>query len=147
MSNGPWEEKKKALSDAQLTSLALNKDVFSEAEWNETKIAARTARLLNEFIHYWPVPNEKLPANFVSPSQDKNTLTEAEFRVGERWTSAEESALSEEWEQGLSVPDIAGLHQRRAGRIMARLKTLGLLPEEATLEEAEKLQQAKRTEV
>lgn len=147
MSNGPWEEKKKALSDAQLTSLALNKDVFSEAEWNETKIEARTARLLNEFIHYWPVPNEKLPANFVSPSQDKNTLTEAEFRVGERWTSAEESALSEEWEQGLSVPDIAGLHQRRAGGIMARLKTLGLLPEEATQEEAEKLQQAKRTEV
>ena len=147
MSNGPWEEKKKALSDAQLTSLALNKDVFSETEWNETKIEARTARLLNEFIHYWPVPNEKLPANFVSPSQDKNTLTEAEFRVGERWTSAEESALSEEWEQGLSVPDIAGLHQRRAGGIMARLKTLGLLPEEATQEEAEKLQQAKRTEV
>ena len=147
MSNGPWEEKKKALSDAQLTSLALNKDVFSEAEWNETKIEARTARLLNEFIRYWSVPNEKLPTNFVSPSQDKNTLTEAEFRVGERWTSAEESALSEEWEQGLSVPDIAGLHQRRVGGIMARLKTLGLLPEEATQEEAEKLQQAKRTEV
>ena len=139
--------KKKALSDAQLTSLALNKYVFSEAEWNETKIAARTARLLNEFIHYWPVPNEMLPANFVSTSQGKNTLTEAELRVGERWTSAEESALSEGWEQGLSVPDIAGLHQRRAGRIMARLKTLGLLPEEATQEEAEKLQQAKRTEV
>ena len=147
MSNGPWEEKKKALSDAQLTSLALNKDVFSEAEWNETKIAARTARLLNEFIHYWPVPNEMRPANFVSTSQGKNTLTEAELRVGERWTSAEESALSEGWEQGLSVPDIAGLHQRRAGGIMARLKTLGLLPEEATQEEAEKLQQAKRTEV
>ena len=147
MSNGPWEEKKKALSDAQLTSLALNKDVFSEAEWNEAKIEARTARLLSEFIKYWSVPNEKLPTNFVSPTQDKNTLTEAEFRVGERWTSAEESALSEEWEQGLSVPDIAGLHQRRAGGIMARLKTLGLLSEEATQEEAEKLQQAKRTEV
>ena len=29
---------------------------------------------------------------------------------------------------------------------MARLKTLGLLPEEATQEEAEKLQQAKGTE-
>ena len=147
MSNGPWEEKKKALSDAQLTSLALNKDVFSESEWNESKIEERTARLLAEFVKYWAVPNEKLPKNFVSPSQDKNTLTEAEFRVGERWTSAEESALSEEWEQGLSIPDISGLHQRRAGGIMARLKTLGLLSEDATQEEAEKLQQSKRTDL
>ena len=146
MSNGPWEEKKKALSDAQLTSLALNKDVFSESEWNESKIEDRTARLLNEFVKYWPAPNEKLPKNFVSPSQDRNTLTEAEFRVGERWTSAEESALSEEWEQGLPVPDIAGLHQRRVGGIMARLKTLGLLSEDATQEDAEILQKGKRTE-
>ena len=83
----------------------------------------------------------------MSPSQDKNTLTEAEFRVGERWTSAEESALSEEWEQGLSVPDIAGLHQRRTGGIMARLKTLGLLPEESTQDDAEALQKAKRSDV
>jgi hypothetical protein len=147
MSNGPWGEKKKALSDAQLTSLALNKDVFSESEWNESKIEERTARLLTEFVKYWAVPNEKLPKNFVSPSQDKNTLTEAEFRVGERWTSAEESALSEEWEQGLSIPDISGLHQRRAGGIMARLKTLGLLSEDATQEDAEKLQQIKRTDL
>jgi uncharacterized protein with ParB-like and HNH nuclease domain len=146
MSNGPWKEKKKALSDAQLTSLALNKDVFSESEWNETKIEARTSRLLIEFIKYWPVPNEKLPKNFVSPSQDTNTLSEAEFRVGERWTSAEESALAEEWEQGLLISDIAGLHQRRAGGIMARLKTLGLLSEEATQEDSEKIQMAKRSE-
>jgi hypothetical protein len=74
-------------------------------------------------------------------SKDSNTA------CWRSWTSADESALSEEWEQGLSVPDIAGLHQRRAGGIMARLKTLGLLPEEATQEEAEKLQQAKRPEV
>lgn len=147
MSNSPWEEKKKALSDAQLTSLALNKDVFFEMDWDESRIEARTERLLNEFIKYWPAPNEKLPKNFVSPSQDKNTLTEAEFRVGERWTSAEESALSEEWEQGLSVPDIAGLHQRRTGGIMARLKMLGLLPEESTQDDAEALQKAKRSDV
>ena len=67
--------------------------------------------------------------------------------MGERWTSAEESALSEEWEQGLSVADIAGLHQRRIGGIMARLKMLGLLSEDATQEDAEILQKGKRTEV
>ncbi len=92
------------------------------------------------------MPNEKLPKNFVSPSQYTNTLSEAEFRVGERWTSAEESALSEEWEQGLSVSDIAGLHQRRVGGILARLKTLGLLPEESTQEDSDNIQIAKRKE-
>jgi hypothetical protein len=143
LSNGPWDVKKKALSDAQLTSLALNKDVFSESTWDEQRIESRTERLVEEFIKYWPVPNEKLPKNFVSPNLSITTLSDSESRVGERWSVAEESALGEEWNQGLSIQEISGLHQRRVGGIMARLKTLDLLPEDATIEMADEIQQKK----
>lgn len=143
LSNGPWDVKKKALSDAQLTSLALNKDVFSESMWDEQRIERRTERLVEEFIKYWPVPNEKLPKNFVSPNLSITTLSDSESRVGERWSVAEESALGEEWNQGLSIQEISGLHQRRVGGIMARLKTLDLLPEDATIEMADEIQQKK----
>ena len=143
LSNGPWDVKKKALSDAQLTSLALNKDVFSESMWDEQRIEHRTERLVEEFIKYWPVPNEKLPKNFVSPNLSITTLSDSESRVGERWSVAEESALGEEWNQGLSIQEISGLHQRRVGGIMARLKTLDLLPEDGTIEMADEIQRKK----
>ena len=143
LSNGPWEVKRQALADAQLTSLALNKDVVSEPEWNESKIEERTLRLVEEFIRYWPVPNDKLPKDFKSPNLEVTKLSESESRVGERWSLAEESALQEEWSQGLSIEEISGLHQRRTGGIMVRLKTLDLLAEEATIEDADRIQSGK----
>ena len=51
--------------------------------------------------------------------------------------------MQEEWSQGLSIQEILGLHQRRAGGIMVRLKTLDLLAEEATIEDADRLQKNK----
>lgn len=146
LSNGPWDVKKKALSDAQLTSLALNKDIFSETSWDEERIESRTERLVEEFVKYWPVPNDKLPKNFVSPNLSLTTLSDAESRVGERWSVAEESALNEEWDQGLIIQEIAGLHQRRIGGIMARLKSLNLISEESTVEMADEIQRKKSSE-
>jgi len=146
LSNGPWDVKRKALADAQLTSLALNKDVVSEPDWNEERIGERTSKLVEEFIKYWPVPNEKLPKDFKSPNLEVTKLSESESRVGERWLFAEESALGEEWAQGLSIQEISGLHQRRVGGIMARLKTLDLLAEEATVEDADRIQKSKTAE-
>jgi hypothetical protein len=143
MSNEPWDIKRKALADAQLTSLALNKNVVDQAEWNEYKIEERTLRLVEEFIKCWPVPNEKLPKEIKSPNLEVTKLSESESRVGERWFLEEESALQDEWSQGLLVEEIAGLHQRRVGGIMARLKFLGLIAKEATLEDVDRIQSAK----
>ena len=51
--------------------------------------------------------------------------------------------MQEEWSQGLSLEEISGLHQRRTGGIMVRLKTLDLLAEEATIEDADRIQKNK----
>lgn len=48
-------------------------------------------------------------------------------RVGERWTLEEEQQLAEEFQRGLSVFELAQLHNRKRGGIAARLKKLGLL--------------------
>ena len=47
-------------------------------------------------------------------------------RAYERWTREEDARLADEFTGGLSVADIARLHQRRPGGIAARLKHLGL---------------------
>ncbi|MBQ8196885.1 MAG: DUF1351 domain-containing protein [Clostridia bacterium] len=45
----------------------------------------------------------------------------------EKWTEEEESRLVKEFNQGLSVDEIASMHNRKEGGIRARLKKLGLI--------------------
>jgi len=47
--------------------------------------------------------------------------------IGQKWTEEEEKELVEEYKQGLTIRNIAQIHQRKEGGIQARLKKLGLI--------------------
>lgn len=46
-------------------------------------------------------------------------------RVGQKWTTEEEERLIQSFDVGLSIEDIANLHQRKVGGIRRRLRKLG----------------------
>ena len=54
LSNGPWEEKKKALHSH--SSLFLNRNLLDSApdEWNESAIRERSAQLAKLIVQIWP---------------------------------------------------------------------------------------------
>lgn len=57
--------------------------------------------------------------------QENNT--EEPIMVGQKWTQSEESNLIEEFKRGLSITQIAKMHNRNSGGIRARLQKLGLI--------------------
>ncbi len=48
-------------------------------------------------------------------------------KAGKPWSQEEERALIEEFERGMTVPEIAALHQRSRSGIVSRLVRLGRL--------------------
>ena len=54
----------------------------------------------------------------------------SDSKAGQKWTPGEEKLLLERYDQGLSIDEIAVLHGRGKGGIIARLKKLGLDPDE-----------------
>ena len=52
------------------------------------------------------------------------------LRVGKRWTEEEENQLVEEFKCGLSIAEIAQIHNRKSGGVFIRLRTLGLIKDE-----------------
>ena len=50
-------------------------------------------------------------------------------RAYEKWTKNEYEALIEEYKKGMTIREIAEVHQRKRGAIKAKLKKLGLLSE------------------
>ena len=80
-----------------------------------------------------PVSEPSSPATIESFSnmQTKKVSTLAEIRnqhprAYEKWTDAEDSELSRNYRDGLSVSQLAEMHQRQSSAICSRLRKLGL---------------------
>ena len=59
--------------------------------------------------------------------QTKQQRDESFPMAGKKWTEEEEARLIKEFYQGLSMSEIASMHNRKKGGIRARLKRLGLI--------------------
>jgi ATP-dependent DNA helicase RecQ len=55
------------------------------------------------------------------------TRTPEQERVGRPWTQEEEKDLTEEYNQGVEIDEIALIHKRKIGGIRSRLRKLGLI--------------------
>jgi len=54
VSNGPYKDKRKALSDHSL--LVLNREIIKIEKWDEDEIEARGERLFEDAKSLWPYP-------------------------------------------------------------------------------------------
>jgi hypothetical protein len=50
-------------------------------------------------------------------------------RAYEKWTPNEDKALAEQFKSGITISQLAKMHQRKIGAIRSRLRKLGLLAE------------------
>ena len=56
-----------------------------------------------------------------------NQENSSELRVGEKWSIEEDEKLIEEFKSGLTIRQIAEIHNRKPGGIRARLKKHNLI--------------------
>jgi hypothetical protein len=74
---------------------------------------------------------DRILSGSVAPKQTRlEKVREKHPRAYERWTSDEERSLEERFREGVSVSELARLHERQRGAIKARLIRLGLLEPE-----------------
>jgi DNA-directed RNA polymerase specialized sigma24 family protein len=97
----------------------------------QEKFIVNVSKITGRAYFHKLLPNQKIEFAPVSGEIAKSYTVEAVRRsyprAYEKWTAEEDEALLRKYSSGVSIPELAEMHQRKQGAIRSRLEKLGLV--------------------
>jgi len=98
----------------------------------QEKFIVNVSEITGKAYFHKLLENKKIELAPVSEETSKSYAVEEIRRIFprayEKWTTEEDNALVKKYSDGVSVSELAKIHQRKLGAIRSRLQKLGLLP-------------------